>query len=221
MTRSEQLRDPAKAFETLRHFARKPQKRVEHCELCNVAVITDHPHLIELTRRRIVCACDACAMLFSGNPGSKYRRVPRRVRLLANFKMSDAEWDSLLIPINLAFFTQSSLDDRVNALYPSPAGATESLLPLEAWTNIVEANPGLRELEPDVEALLINRVGHARGATPAEYYVVPIDACYRLVGLIRLHWKGLSGGTEVWQEIGGFFAGLRSQAEIVNEGIHA
>lgn len=221
MTSSQQPRDPAKAFETLRQFARKPQKRVEHCELCSVAVITDHPHLIELTHRRIVCACDACAMLFSGHPGSKYRRIPRRVRLLANFEMSDAEWDSLLIPINLAFFFQSSLDNRVSAMYPSPAGATESLLPLEAWTSIVETNPVLRDLESDVEALLINRVGHARGAAPADYYVVPIDACYRLVGLIRLHWKGLSGGAEVWQEIGGFFSGLRSQAEIVNEGVHA
>ncbi len=31
-----------------------------------------------------------------------------------------------------------------------------------------------------------------------ESYILPIDECFRLVGLIRLHWKGLSGGTEVW-----------------------
>lgn len=221
MMRSDQPQGTAKAFETLRQFARKPQLRKEHCELCNVAVISDHPHLIELTKRRMVCACDACAMLFSGHPGAKYRRVPRRVRLLANFQMTDAEWDSLLIPINLAFFSKSSLDNRVSALYPSPAGATESLLPLEAWNTVVQANPALGELEPDVEALLINRVGHARGAAPAEYYVVPIDACYRLVGLIRIHWRGLSGGTEVWQEIGAFFNVLRAQAEVVSEGINA
>ena len=209
------------AFATLQRFARKPNRRVEHCELCNAEVSTDHPHLIELTKRRLVCTCDACAMLFSGRVGAKYKRVPRQVRLLASFQMTDAEWDGLLIPINLAFFFRSSLDGRVNAFYPSPAGATESLLPLEAWSNIVEANPVLDQLEADVEGLLVNRVGKAREATQAEHYIVPIDACYRLVGLIRTHWHGLSGGTEVWQEIGSFFADLRSKAEIVSEAVHA
>ena len=38
-------------------------------------------------------------------------------------------------------------------------------------------------------------------ARTAQYYIVPIDECYRLVGLIRMHWRGLSGGTEVWKEI--------------------
>jgi hypothetical protein len=160
-------------------------------------------------------------MLFSGQAGTKYRRVPRDVRILSNFKMSDAEWDGLLIPINLAFFFQNSMNARVSALYPSPAGATESLLPLEAWTSIVEANPVLNELQPDVEALLVNRVGQSRGSAPAEYYIVPIDECYKLVGLIRIHWRGLSGGTEVWQEIGNFFATLRKKARVEAEEAHA
>ena len=60
--------------------------------------------------------------------------------------------------------------------------------------------------------LLVNRVGHARGSSPAEYYLVPIDECYKLVGLIRTHWRGLSGGTEVWREIGAFFAALKKRA---------
>lgn len=219
MIKAEQLRETG--FETLRQFARKPQRRVETCELCSVALHPEHPHLIELTQRRVLCACDACAILFSGSAETKFKRVPRHVRLLAKFQMTDAEWDGLLIPINLAFFFQNSLDSRVNALYPSPAGATESLLPLEAWSNIVQANPVLEQMELDVEALLVNRVGHSRAATVAEYYIVPIDACYRLVGLIRIHWRGLSGGTEVWQEIGSFFTELRSKAEIVTEGIRA
>jgi Family of unknown function (DUF5947) len=163
-----------------------------------------------VTQRRLHCACDACAMLFSSQAGTKYRRVPRDIKLLNDFQISNADWDSLLIPINLAFFFQNSMDSRVSALYPSPAGATESLLPLEAWNGIVQNNPILQQMEPDVEALLVNRVGLARDAAPAEYYVVPIDACYQLVGLIRLHWRGLSGGTEVWKEIGDFFTRLRS-----------
>jgi hypothetical protein len=221
MMKTDQLRATAQAFETLRQFAHKQERRAEHCELCHATVISEHPHLIEVTQRKLLCTCDACAMLFSGRAGTKYRRVPRQVRLLANFQMTDADWDGLMIPINLAFFFQSSLDSCVSALYPSPAGATESLLSLESWNNIVQANPALSQLEPDVEALLVNRVGQSRGAVPAEYYIVPIDACYKLVGLIRIHWRGFSGGSEVWQEIGGFFSQLRAKAQIVTEGIHA
>jgi len=85
----------------------------------------------------------------------------------------------------------------------------------------VEANPVLNQMEPDVTALLVNRVGHVRGAAPAEYYLVPIDECYKLVGLIRAHWRGLSGGTEVWREISAFFVALKKRAGYKPEGAHA
>jgi hypothetical protein len=54
-----------------------------------------------------------------------------------------------------------------------------------------------------VEALLVNR---SRGAR--QYFLVPIEDCYSLVGLIRTRWRGLSGGTEVWGEITAFLEGL-------------
>ena len=205
----------------MRQFARRPRRDVEVCELCSVELRHEHPHLIELAQRKIVCTCDACALLFSGQSKAKYKRVPRDVRLLAGFHMRDEDWEALLIPINLAFFFRNSATSRVSAFYPSPAGATESLLPLEDWNAIVRANPILNTLETDVEALLVNRVAHARGISQADYYIVPIDACYKLVGLIRLHWKGLSGGTEVWQEIGSFFSQLKAAAHLVKEDSHA
>jgi hypothetical protein len=176
---------------------------------------------VEIASRQIVCACDACATLFDGLAGAKYRRVSRRAQLLANFRMTDAQWENLLIPINMAFFFRSSLESRIVTLYPSPAGAVESLLPLDAWNEIVEENAILAQLRPDIEALLVNRVGHAHELSRAEYYIAPIDECYRLVGLIRANWKGLSGGTEVWDEIGRFFSGLRSRADLVSEEAHA
>lgn len=218
---SERLRDTAQAFETLRQFARRQPRALEHCELCSVPLRSEHPHLIEPSQRRLICACDTCALLFSGREDAKFKRVPRQARRLVNFRITDAEWDGLLIPINLAFFVMSGSDSRVSALYPSPAGATESLLSLETWNSVVQANPVLCKLQPDVEALLVNRVGHAREASTAEYYIAPIDQCYRLVGLIRVHWHGLSGGEEVWREIGNFFAELRSKAEFVTEDAHA
>jgi hypothetical protein len=130
--------------------------------------------------------------------------------------MSDAEWESLHLPINLAFFVYSTPAERVLALYPSPAGATESLLTLEAWCGLMEENPILRKLEPDVEALLVNRIGTSR-----EHYQVPIDQCYKLVGLLRAQWRGLSGGTEVWDQIGRFFATLRERSSVSGATAHA
>ena len=211
----------AQAFEALRQFARPQTRNVEHCELCSVTVRSEHAHLIQLPEQRLVCACEACALLFAGREGGKFKLVPRNAQRLIDFQMTDAEWDGLLIPINLAFFVKSGVDSRVRAMYPSPAGATESLLPLETWNSIVQANPVLYQMQEDVEALLVNRVGYAREAGSAEYYLAPIDACYRLVGLIRLHWHGLSGGEAVWREIGNFFAELRSGAEHVTREAHA
>jgi Family of unknown function (DUF5947) len=220
--RTEQNREMTQqAFAGLRQFARRSQRNVEVCEMCSAELRHEHPHLIEISQRKLICACDACALLFSGQANAKYKRVPRDVRMVAEFHMRDEEWEALLIPINLAFFFRNSATSRVSAFYPSPAGATESLLPLEDWNGIVRANPVLNSLEPDVEALLVNRVAQSRGVSRAEYYIVPIDACYKLVGLIRLHWKGLSGGTEVWQEIAGFFNELKARAQIVREESHA
>jgi hypothetical protein len=202
-------------FATLRQFARS-RRPLERCELCSAGLAREHPHLVEIALRQIVCACEACATLFDGIAGGKYKRVSRRVQYLPNFQMTDGQWESLLIPINMAFFFRSSTEDRTVTLYPSPAGAVESLLPLDAWSEIVQDNVVLRELRPDIEALLVNRVGHAHELSRAEYYIAPIDDCYRLVGLIRANWKGLSGGSEVWVEIGRFFSDLRSRADVVS-----
>lgn len=207
------------AFGTLRQFIRR-KRDAERCELCSAEVGAEHPHLIEPASRKLLCSCNACAILFGGI-GTNYKRVPRRVLALQDFHLSDGQWESLMIPISMAFFFRSTPDARVVAFYPSPAGATESQLPLDTWNDIEALNSSLKEMEPDVEALLVNRIGHVRGFAAPEYYVLPIDECYKLVGLIRANWKGLSGGTEVWQEIGNFFDGLKRRATVVREETHA
>ncbi len=184
--------------------------------MCSVELGPNHPHLIEPGTRRLICACQACAILFSSTAETKYRRVPQRVRYLSNFQLTDAQWEGLMIPINMAFFFQSSAAGKVIVLYPSPAGATESLLDFESWQEIVACNPVLQDMEPDTEALLVNRVQKS-----SDHFIVPIDECYRLVGLIRTKWKGLAGGTEVWEAINTFFSELRKRATDVAEVAHA
>jgi len=179
-----------------------PKTSVTRCELCAAEIPTvRHRHLLELNVRQVRCVCDPCALRFHDVVGGNFKLIPRDVTPLPSFHITDAQWEDFAIPINLAFFFHSSLEDKVIAMYPSPAGATESLLSLSAWEVLVADNPILADLESDVEALLVKRVGKEWG-----YYRAPIDTCYKLVGLIRVHWRGLSGGKEVWNEIEQFFA---------------
>jgi hypothetical protein len=204
----------------LRRFAR-PRKPAERCELCSAELAPEHAHVVEPASRKLFCCCDACAVLFSGRPDGRFRRVPRRVRSLAHFAITESQWDALHLPINLAFFFHSSAAGKVVALYPSPAGAVESLLPLDAWDELAQANPVLATIEPDVEALLVNRLGASRGFAAAEYFLAPIDHCYMLVGVLRSNWHGLSGGSEVWQGVREFFDRLRARATPAREEAHA
>jgi len=212
-------RDGGSPLGALRRFVR-PREPMEQCEVCSEAIRPDpdHPHLLDMTTRQVICVCTACSLSIGGEHGSgrRYRVIPERIHALPDFQMTDAIWDGVLIPVGMAFFFFNSAEDKMMAYYPSPAGATESLLSPEAWQTIIEANPTLAGMEPDVEALLVNRV---RGAH--DYYRVPIDECYRLVGLVRMYWQGLSGGTEVWEEIGKFFAALTRRAESGGRSSHA
>lgn len=204
--RAQLSQDAIDGFHALRQYVQAKPPR-ERCDLCAAPVAPTHQHLLEPSSRALICACNACAILFS-TPDSKYRRVPRRIRALTNFHLTDQLWEDLAIPINMAYFYHDSIAGRAKASYPGPAGATESLLPLEAWQELVADNPILKSIESDVEGLLVNRL---RGS--GEYFLLPIDECYKLVGLIRTHWRGLAGGTGVWKELAEYFAELRLRAE--------
>ncbi len=177
----------------------------EACELCNAPVPAEHRHLLDLDTRELVCACRACALLFDRSAAANggLRLVPDRRLRLEDFVMADALWERLRIPVDIAFFFASSRAGRVMAYYPSPLGPTESHLTLEAWQELEAANPVLETMAPDVEALLVNR---ARGAR--RQWLVPIEDPYRLVAVIRTSWRGLTGGSEVWQRLDAFFADL-------------
>ena len=198
----------------LHNFARRTDE--VQCELCGAPILYDHPHLFEVAKRKLYCCCRACALLFGNQQGARYRPVPRDGHYLDGFHMTDLQWDALAIPIGIAFFFYDSETQRVAALYPGPAGGTQSLLELTAWDELVADNPELAQLQPDVEALLVNRTEGAR-----DYYRVPIDQCYALTGLIRARWRGLSGGAQAWDAIHRFFAALKANGRVPEGLLHA
>jgi hypothetical protein len=163
--------------------------------------------LLETAQRQIVCACDACELTFRGVINGRFKSIPRDVRKLPEFQLSNGVWESLALPINLAFLFRDSRSNRIVAMFPSPAGPTESLLMPEAWEDLARENPALLGMAADVEALLLNRLGAAR-----DYFIAPIDRCFELVGLVRTHWRGLSGGDVVWKQIESFLDRLRAEA---------
>jgi Family of unknown function (DUF5947) len=199
-------RQDRNALASIRRYAR-PRTVREWCGLCDAGLSDDHAHLVETATGRLTCACEACAILFSNQQAARYRRVPRDPRFLPDFELTDVAWEGFSIPINLAFFLRSTPAGRVVAFYPSPGGAVQSLVAPDAWDALVEANPILGGFEPDVECLLVNRVGEA-----CDCYRVGVDECYRLVGLIRMNWRGMTGGTAIWTEAARFFNGLKERS---------
>ena len=201
---------------TLRRLLRAPSAPpAERCELCRAELPQAHGHVVDTVSRRLLCACGTCGGTFEGTPdsqaacatGSRYRVVPRRYVHDASMTLSDGEWQSLGIPVGLAFFFFNSGQARPVACYPGPAGPTESLLPLDAWSTLAGARPWIQTMAPDIEALLVRHVDDRRLC-----FIVPIDACYELVGRIRAHWTGLSGGDRVRAEIDAFFDGLAARS---------
>jgi hypothetical protein len=173
--------------------------------MCGTPAGARHGHVVDVEHRSLMCACRACYLLFTREVGAgRYRAVPDRYLHDPDRPLTAAEWDSLGIPVGSAFFLRA--DTGVAAFYPSPAGATECLLDLQAWAELGARHPLLAAAEPEVEAILI------RGADRrVECYLVPVDACYELVGTVRAYWKGFDGGQEARQRIEEFFAGIASR----------
>lgn len=177
----------------------------ERCEMCADTIAEEHQHVVNLESRVLMCTCRGCYLLFTSEQAQlRYRAVPDRYLSFPGFALQAGEWDDLQIPVGLAFLFQNSVQDRIVAFYPGPAGATESELPLDAWQRIVSANPQLGQLRPDVEALLLR--GADRDRPELSAHIVPIDTCYELVGRLRSLWRGFDGGTEAQAAIEAFFA---------------
>ena len=200
------------ALAGLRRIVSERPARVvgERCEMCAEPITDDHPHVVDLESRALMCTCRGCYLLFTAEDAKlRYRAVPDRYLSFPDVTLDAREYDELEIPVGLAFLFNSSVLDRTVAFYPGPAGATESELPLEAWARVVEANPQLALLRADVEALLLRWTD--RGSE-FSCHLVPIDACYALVGQLRRLWRGFDGGAEANQAMDDFFAEIAARS---------
>jgi hypothetical protein len=205
----------------------------EKCEFCATTVGTEHGHVADLETSTLMCACRACYLLFTHSGAgqtwqqdpqpeqgkrigrARYRAIPDRYRCDPGHPLTLAEWDALEIPVGLAFFLRSSAGGDTTAFYPSPAGATECRLDLDAWGRIAAGHPLLAAAEPDVEAILISR--GERDQPCVETFLVPIDACYELAGRMRLEWRGFDGGAEARQSITAFLERVRERSRDLGE----
>jgi len=112
--------------------------------MCAEAIADAHQHVVDRTSRSLMCTCRACYLLFTADGATlRYRAVPDRYLAFPEFRLGPGQWDQLEIPVGLAFFFYNSDLERTIAFYPGPAGATESELPLDAWSAVTAENPQL------------------------------------------------------------------------------
>nr|WP_206072484.1 DUF5947 family protein [Antrihabitans stalactiti] len=202
-------------MDVLRRIAADRPRAVvgERCEMCAEPIRDEHQHVVSLQGRQLMCVCRGCYLLFTDQQAElRFRAVPDRYLSFPDFALSPGRWDALEIPVALAFFFHNSTIGRTVAFYPGPAGATESELPLDAWEQVCAENPLLSVVLPDVEALLI-RIPE-RGEGDPECYLVPIDACYQLVGGLRQVWRGFDGGQDARRAIDEFFATVTARSRV-------
>lgn len=197
------------SFSALRKFVRDPAPK-EVCELCSAELGDDHEHLFESSSQRLICCCRGCAILFGSQREGRFRGLPNRSEFLASVCITDAEWQSLEVPVDLVCISRSGPDGELTASYPGPFGAIESALDKGAWEALALVHPDLADLESQVEAFLVRRANGVR-----EVYRVPITECRKLIGVLRRNWQGISGGTLVWEEVDRFFGRLRDEATAI------
>jgi len=181
----------------------------EACELCGTRLTAGHEHGVDVDQHRLVCLCQACRLVLAANADGqgRFRALPTRVVADPEFADDDGAWEALGIPVSIAFFFHDSVAGGIVAFYPSPAGATESLLGDGEWAALAAASPVAAGMRADTEAMLVRRSGTVR-----DTYLVPIDLCYALVGLLRTTWRGFDGGQEAHDAVDAFFAQLSADS---------
>ncbi|CAM4399429.1 hypothetical protein MB901379_01687 [Mycobacterium basiliense] len=188
---------------------RPPEPAGERCEMCAENIPDEHQHVVNVADRQLMCVCRACYLLFTDATAKlRYRAVPERYLWFCDFALDRRAWETLQIPVGVAFFFTNSELGRTVAFYPGPAGACECELDLELWNAIGQADNRVALLADDVEALLVRvpELGEPQS------YLVPIDACYEFTGRLRVLWRGFDGGQQARTFIDDFFTQIADRA---------
>ena len=141
---------------------RRPRPRrggpEERCDLCGAALPgRPPPPAAPRGARDRLRLRDAAARCAAATPPTG-----RRASASSGCRSSTSPTSSgprFAIPIGLAFFLRARRGGEVVALYPSPAGATECELDLRRWERLVARTRCSADLEPDAEALVVDRLG--------------------------------------------------------------
>lgn len=197
------------SLSSLQRYARSSADREERCELCGIAIVPQHGHVVDKVERSLCCACPHCLILFKSPEagGGRFRAVPDRVVWDASFRIPVERWERLGVPVRLAFLFKNSAMGKWVAVYPSPGGPTEEVLD-EDPESVLEAGGRLQQLEDDIEGFLVHG---ERGDDTLDCLVAPIDRCYELASVVRRTWKGFDGG-EARVAIREFLADMKRQA---------
>ena len=210
------------ALRRLRAFARGASSHGRAA--CGHALSDNNAHLYHPARRQIRCCCPVCRLA----PEAGWLQVPSQISRVSA-ELDDGIWQSLGIPVALASFVRRDYSEFVSAnsegavsaaphalrsratywsaAYPGPAGLIETALSDAAVESLLQRNPEWTDITPHVEAIVVNRLGPEACA-----FRVPIDVHFRLAGELRTHWRGLSGGDEVWHRLEQFFLSLEQHA---------
>ena len=198
---------PLAVLARIRRSPPAPAPEGERCDLCATPVGAAHDHVVDLESRSLRCACRACYLLFV-NGGTRLRAVPDRYLSFPDLHLSAAQWDAFQIPVSVAFFFVNSGLSRVRGPLPQP-GRRHRVAPAPRRLGRAGRRP------PGADDDGARRRGAAdpgRAGPCPECYLVPIDACYELVGRLRTTWRGFDGGADAHDELTGFFDRVRQRA---------
>jgi hypothetical protein len=185
------------------------------CGVCDAVIGRVHRHLLAVAGRALVCGCADC----HARPDSdrhradpdrylavpdRYLAVPDRYLEFAGDVLDAATWDELRVPAGLAFVSRPAAGAGLVVCGPALGRTTEAELPEPVWERLVERHPSFAVLRPGVEALLLRRAG---------CFLVPIDACLELAGMLRTSWRGFDGGPAGAGSLASFFARVRARCQ--------
>ena len=113
------------------------------CELCPIGIGEDHRHLLHLDERRIVCVCETCWSMRSGDagvpPARRAHAVARGLRACPT-----TLWAAFQIPIGLAFLMRSSVTRRGRRALPEPGRRDGVRARADGVGRAVRGQPGPR-----------------------------------------------------------------------------